>query len=102
MLAQVSIFPTDKGASVSEYVVDAIRYIRSECRHRGMGCEVTSMATLIEGGMDDVYGVVIGAHRILRARSDRVYLVMTIDDRKDRQDSITRKKARIEELLLKG
>ena len=101
MLAQVSIFPTDKGISVSEYVVEAIRYIRAECEKRGMSCETTSMSTLLEGDFRDVYDVVMGAHRILRANSDRIYLVMSIDDKKGRKNAIQYKKSKIEGLLKK-
>ena len=99
MLAQVSIFPTDKGGSVSEYVVKAVRYIRTECQKRGMNCETTSMSTLIEGSFGEVYDVVMGAHRILRVNSDRVYLVMSIDDRKGRTNALDYKKDKIERLL---
>ena len=99
MLAQVSIFPTDKGVSVSKYVVEAIRYIRVECEKRGMSCETTSMSTLLEGNFKDVYNVIIGAHEILRANSNRVYLVMSIDDRKGIKNAIQNKKSKIEVLL---
>ncbi|MEK6845065.1 MAG: MTH1187 family thiamine-binding protein [Nanoarchaeota archaeon] len=99
MLAELSIFPTDKGASVSKYVVNVVKYIKQECENKGMAYESNSMATLIEGKPNDVWEIIIKCHDIMRAESERVYSVIKIDDRKGRTDSLVYKKGKIEKLL---
>ncbi|MBI2045709.1 MTH1187 family thiamine-binding protein [Candidatus Pacearchaeota archaeon] len=99
MLAELSIFPTDKGESVSKYVAEVVKYIGEECRRKGMGYETNSMATIIEGNPRDVWEIIIGCHNFMGASSSRYYSVIKIDDRKGRTNAIVEKKAKIEQLI---
>ena len=101
MLAELSIFPTDKGESVSEYVAEVIGYIKSECSRKGMSYETNSMATIIEGESRDVWELIVGCHNLMGASSNRYYSVIKIDERKGKTNSIRDKPVKIEELLRK-
>lgn len=91
MLVELTIFPTDKGISVSYYVAKVIEYIKSESEKRGLKYKLNAMSTTIEGEFDDVWDVLRGCHEIMRKYSKRVYLVIKIDDRKGRENAIIEK-----------
>ncbi len=99
MLAELTIFPTDKGMSVSSYVKKVIEYIKDESEKRNLKYELNSMGTNIEGEFDDVWDIIINSHKIMRKYSDRVYIVIKIDDRKGAKNAITEKRKSIEDKL---
>jgi uncharacterized protein (TIGR00106 family) len=96
MLFSLSIFPTSKGkASVSEDVAKVIDIIDKS----GLPYQVTAMSTLIEGDWEPVMKVIDRARRVLRRRNERVYMVLTMDDRKGARNRLTGKVASIEKRL---
>jgi len=99
MLAKISIFPTDKGESVSAYVVKVIEYIIKEAERTGIKYDVTSMGTIIEGEFDDIWKLLKECHNIMRRDSNRVYITIEIDDRKGKSNALTYKKEKINEML---
>ena len=99
MLAELSIFPTDRGESGGQYVDEVVKYIKSECGRKGIVYYTNSMSTLIEGESKDVWEVLISCHNIMRGSSNRYYSVIKIDERKNMKDSIVGKKAKIERIL---
>jgi len=54
VLANVAIFPLDKGASVSAYVARAVRIIKES----SLPYQIGPMATVIEGDWDEVMNVI--------------------------------------------
>jgi uncharacterized protein (TIGR00106 family) len=54
VLIEMSIFPMDKGESVSQYVARAIKVIQAS----GLPYELNPMGTCIEGEWDEVMDVV--------------------------------------------
>lgn len=79
MLVSLTIFPTDKrGASVSAEVAQVIDLIDKS----GLPYKLTAMSTLIEGDWEPIMKLVNKCRRLLRKRHSRVYIMMTIDDRK--------------------
>jgi len=78
VIVEFSIFPLDKGASVSAYVAGAVRIIRES----GLPHTLGPMGTCIEGEWNDVMGVVGRCFEELRKDCDRVYMTIKADYRK--------------------
>ena len=80
VLMEFAIFPTDKGAGVSEYVSQVIDDIRKECPNY----QLTAMGTLIEtDSLESALQVVQRAYHILEPESERVYATIKLDIRKN-------------------
>ena len=96
MLFSVAMFPTSKAtASVSADVAKVIDIIDKS----GLPYQLTAMSTLIEGEWDEVMPVLNKARLTLRETHDRVYMVLTMDDRKGAKNRLTGKVASIEKRL---
>jgi uncharacterized protein (TIGR00106 family) len=89
MLFQLTMFPTGrKGESVSGEVAKVIDIIDRS----GLPYRLTPMATCIEGGWDEVMSTINKARRALRrAGHNRIYISITIDDRKSATGRISGK-----------
>ncbi len=97
MIFQVSMFPTSKGvASVSEDVAKVVDIIDRS----GLSYKLTSMSTIIEGDWEPVMATLGKARQKLRELGhERIYMVLTMDDRKDAEDRLTGKVASVEQKL---
>ncbi len=95
MLTSLSIFPIDKGESVGKYVAKMVDIIDQS----GLPYRVSSMSTVMEGSWDRVFAVIKKCHHSLVKESNRVYMVITIDDRKKAKNRLTGKVDRIEQVL---
>ena len=88
MLVSLTIFPTDKReASISDEVARVIDLIDKS----GLPYQLTAMSTLIEGDWEPIMKLVNRCRLMLRRRHSRVYIVMTIDDRKGARRRLTGK-----------
>lgn len=76
-LVELSIFPLDKGESLSPYVARAVRIIRDS----GLDCRIGPMGTCLEGDWDAIMAVVSRCLADLRADCDRVYVQVRADVR---------------------
>ncbi len=95
-LFQLTIFPTDKqGPSGSDALAPVIARIAAS----GLPYQLNAMATLIEGEWDEVITLVGACREILRRSHDRVYLILTVDDRQGAVDRIHGKVRSIHEKL---
>ncbi len=96
MLVQLTMFPTDKrGESVSEDVAKVIDLIDKS----GLPYKLSAMSTVIEGDWSDIMRVINKARLMLRKNHNRVYIIMTIDDRKGASGRLTGKIQSIEKRL---
>jgi uncharacterized protein (TIGR00106 family) len=98
MLFQLTMFPTSKataGASASAEVARVINIIDRS----GLPYRLGPMSTTIEGGWDEVMAVINKARLMLRRKHNRIYIVITIDDRKGASKRITGKIASVEKRL---
>jgi uncharacterized protein (TIGR00106 family) len=95
ILAQFSIFPLDKGDSLSAYVSRAVGIIEKS----GLAYKLGPMGTSIEGDWDAILGVITECLEAMSEESDRVYMVFTADCRKGRDNRITGKVESIKEKL---
>ena len=95
LLIDFSMFPLDKGESVSEYVARVVRVIReSELPHK-----LGPMGTSIEGEWRQVMAVVATCFEELSKDCDRVYFAIKGDYRKKGKNRITAKVESVEEKL---
>ncbi len=95
MLVSFSIFPTDKGESVSKYVAKTIDIVDKS----GLPYRTSAMSTVVEGSWDRVFEVIKKCRENMARESNRIYMVITIDDRKKVKNRLTGKVNRIEQIL---
>ena len=99
MLFQVTMFPSGskrKSASVSEHVAKVINLIDKS----GLSYKLNPMATCIEGEWNEVMEVINKARLMLRRNGhERIYISITIDDRKGAKKRLTGKIDSIERKL---
>jgi uncharacterized protein (TIGR00106 family) len=95
VLAELSIFPLDKGDSMSSYVSRVVHMLKQA----GITMEVHSMGTVIEGSWEEVKSAIDGAFLELERDCDRIYMTVKIDYRKGRENAIKGKIRSVEEKL---
>ncbi len=97
MLFQITMFPSSKkSSSSSEDVAKVINIIDKS----GLSYKLTAMCTIIEGEWDKVMPVINKARKMLRRRGhERIYINITIDDRKGARNRLTGKIASVEKRL---
>lgn len=96
MLAELSVFPLDKGAEgLSRYVAESMKIIEES----GLEFEVHALGTLIEGPGDKVFEVIRKCHENMTKFSDRVVTTVKIDDRKGAEGRIRGKVRSVEDKL---
>lgn len=96
MLAELSVFPLDKGAEgLSAYVAESMKIIKES----GLSFEVHALGTLIEGPSDEVFEVIRKCHENMTRFSNRVVTMVKIDDRKGAVGRIKGKVRSVEEKL---
>jgi uncharacterized protein (TIGR00106 family) len=95
MLVTFSMFPVGKGESVSREVVKIIDIIDKS----GLPYKTSAMSTTIEGNWNDIMGIVNKCRMKLRKTNNRVYMVLTMDDRKKARNRLTGKVNSLERKL---
>ena len=91
-LCEFSMFPLDKGASVSQYVARIVRVIDES----GLEYRFGPMSTTIEGSYEEVMDVVRRCFEVMQTESDRVVLHLRLDYRRGRRDSMKTKMRSVE------
>jgi len=95
LLAEISMWPMDKGQSVGPYVARVLDLIDRS----GLPYRLGPLGTCIEGEWDDVMAVVKQCFDALAADSDRVAITMKCDWRKGRSGSLEGKIESVERHL---
>ncbi|UCG61938.1 MAG: MTH1187 family thiamine-binding protein [Candidatus Zixiibacteriota bacterium] len=97
MLFQLTMFPTDRrSASISKDVAKVIDIIDKS----GFPYKLTAMSTIIEGEWEPVMKLINkGRMALRRAGHDRIYIAITVDDRKQARKRLTGKVNSIEKRL---
>lgn len=98
MLFQLTMFPSAKSGkspSSSKAVAKVIDIIDKS----GLPYKLGPMSTTIEGGWDEVMAVINKARRRLRREYPRLYISITIDDRKGAKKRISGKIESVEKRL---
>ncbi len=96
VLLEFSMFPTDKGESVSAYVSRIIEMIDKS----GLDYQLTPMGTIIEcEKIDEALSIVKKAYECLESDCSRVYASLKFDIRKDTKKRLSSKMKSIEKRL---
>lgn len=90
IIAELAIFPTSEGSSVSAFVREAIRAIEAT----GLKCETGAMSTTIEAlDLSSLWAAIEAADAALaRMGAARIHVDLHIDHRLDKDASIASKK----------
>ncbi|MFP4480685.1 MAG: MTH1187 family thiamine-binding protein [Desulfohalobiaceae bacterium] len=94
-LAELSIFPLDKGVSLGPYVARVLKVIQNS----GLEYELGPMGTCLQGEFEQVMQTVKDCYQELEQDCQRVYLTLKMDCRKDRQDPLHSKVSSVQENL---
>ena len=95
MLVNFSIFPIGKGESIRQYVAEAV----DEIQKSGLDYRLTAMGTIMEGDWDAVMKVIKKARDRVLKKSHRLYLSITIDDKKGQEGRMKTKVEAVEAIL---
>lgn len=76
VLVNFSMFPTDKGSSVSTYVSRILKMLKES----GAKYRLTAMATIVETeNMEEAMSIIQKAYKLLEPDCERVYSAITLD-----------------------
>jgi len=89
IIAELSIFPTSEGASVSTYVKQAIQIIEDS----GLKSETGGMSTVIESpDLKTLFSLIEKTHQAMVKRDvKRIHIDLRIDHRMDKESSVNSK-----------
>lgn len=96
VLVEFSMFPTDKGESVSPYVSKIIKMIDQS----NIPYKLTPMGTVFEtNSLEEALNIINQAYKQLEPDCNRVYSVVKMDIRKNAENRIEGKIKSVEEKL---
>jgi len=98
LVAELSMFPLDKGESVSPYVARSLDVIDAS----GLDYRLHAMGTVVEGSYDEVMDVVKRCFDAMAADCNRIECTLKFDYRKGRQGRLTQKVASIQQKLARN
>ena len=101
ILLEFSMYPLDKGASLSTQVARSLDIIDRS----GLSYRTHAMGTVLEGEWDEVFDVVKQCYETMSADCERISCSMKLDYRRGRTDGLTAKTKSVEAKLgrkLKG
>jgi uncharacterized protein (TIGR00106 family) len=94
-LCELTMFPTDKGISVSPYVARILDIIDRS----GIAYRLTPMGTILEGEWGEVMLIVTSCFRALEADCDRINVSIKVDYRKGEDSRMSSKTDAVERQL---
>ncbi len=96
VLLEFSMFPTDKGESVSDEVSKVIEMIKNS----GHPYKLTAMGTIVETEtMAEALAVIQNSHDILEKNASRIYSSVKMDVRKNKSNRLKGKIESIEKKI---
>ena len=88
VLIEFAMFPTDKGESVSEYVSRIIKMFKES----NINYQLTPMGTIFEvNKIEEATEIINKAYKLLESDCNRVYTVIKMDIRKNKNNRIKQK-----------
>ena len=95
VLLEFSMFPLDKGESLSTYVARSLDVVDRS----GLPYQTHAMGTVLEGEFDEVLDVVRRCYEVMAADCNRIECSIKIDARKGASGRLKSKVASVEEKL---
>ena len=93
LLAEISMWPMDKGESVGAYVAGVLDVIDRS----GLAYQLGPLGTCIEGEWDEVMAVITQCFEHLSKQSNRIACTVKMDWRKGRSGGLEEKVRSVEE-----
>ena len=97
VLIEFSMFPLDKGESLSPYVARILDIIDQS----GIPYRLNPMGTVLEGDYDEVMAVVRKCFKALEKDCNRISMTLKMDSRKTDQSRLESKIKKVESILKK-
>ena len=93
IIAEVAIFPTSEGSSVSRYVKEVLRVLESS----GLKTQTGAMATVVEApDLATLFRVIVQADEALAAMGvGRIHIDLRVDHRLDKEATMASKLAAV-------
>lgn len=90
IIAELKVIPLGtRSASVSKYIAAVVEEVRQT---KGIDCQVTPMATIVQGPLSKVLKLAQQVHEIpFTMGANRVLTSITIDDRRDKKITMASK-----------
>ncbi len=95
MLIQFSVFPFTKGLSIRAHVAKALE----ELDKAGLPYRVTDMGTIVEGEWETLMPALKRIHDRLLSDTERVYMTLSLDSRRDKKVPLGAKVLAVESQL---
>ena len=95
VVLEFSIFPLDKGEALSTYVARSLDIVDRS----GLDYRCHAMGTILEGGIDQVLGVVKQCFQAMATDCDRIECSVKMDYRKGRRGRLESKVESVERKL---
>lgn len=95
MLMELTVIPLARGRSISADIAELIGLIDES----GLSYRVTAFGTLIEGTWEQLMDVAKQCHTAIRKKTDRVLILIRLDDYADRTDLLATAVAHVEDHL---
>ncbi len=97
LMLEFSIYPLDKGESLSEYVAESLDIINES----GVKYKLNPMGTVLEGEWDELIDVVTKCYEKMKQNCNRIACSIKIDYRKGREDGLIKKIESVQQKLEK-
>ncbi len=97
VMVEFSMFPLDKGESLSPYVARILDVIDKS----GVTYRLNPMGTVLEGDYDEVMGVVRACFKELEKDCSRISMTLKMDYRKTKESRLNKKVEKLESILNK-
>ncbi len=99
VIAEVSIVPIGTGdTGVSNFVSEAVKALEKVAETDGLRYHVCAMGTAIEGDLDAVWNAVKAMQEAMfAAGAKRLLTTLRIDDRRDKEETLERKRQSVAE-----
>ena len=94
-LMELSIFPLDKGVSLSAYVARCLDVIDSS----GLEYRLHSMGTVVEGDLSQLLDVLRQCFAVLQPDCERIYCTVKFDHREGNESRLESKLASVQAKL---
>jgi uncharacterized protein (TIGR00106 family) len=95
MLVEFSVVPIGKGVSLSPFIAQVLKIVAES----GVSYKANPMGTVLEGDWDAVMGVIKKCHDEVMKDSERVLIIIKIDNRKGGEQRIEKKLESVEKKL---
>ena len=95
MLMELTVIPLTRGRSLSGDLAEVIGLIDES----KLPYKVTEFGTVIEGSWDELIGIAKKCHAAIKKKTDRVLILIRLDDYGDRKDLLSTTVAHVEQHL---